>query len=122
MNAMKLTSVVSPKSREIGPHENPSPETVPMAGDEPQPQGCEVGCRTSSRNLAEASPVKRASYREAVAWVAENDSGGESDALRPEVVCHLITAALVADIFGVPSERVGNDIVNYRLKHGWERT
>lgn len=64
--------------------------------------------------------MKRASYRYAVAWVAENDSGGDSDALVPEEVQHLITAALVADLFGVPSEKVGIDIVRYRKAHGWK--
>jgi hypothetical protein len=64
--------------------------------------------------------VKRASYRYAVAWVAENDSGGDHDALIPGEVQHLITAALVADLFDVPQEKVGVDIVRYRRKHGWK--
>lgn len=61
--------------------------------------------------------MKRASYREAVAWVAENDSGGDLDAHRPEVVQHLITTVLVADIFGVDQLRVGRDVVRYRRRH-----
>ncbi len=58
--------------------------------------------------------MKRASYREAIRWVANNDSGGEDDALIPYVVGDLITAALVADIFGVSTDRVGVDVVRYR--------
>ncbi len=60
--------------------------------------------------------MKRASYKEAIAWVALNDSGGDDDALIPEEVKHLITAALVADIFGVDQSKVGEDIVKYRKK------
>lgn len=61
--------------------------------------------------------MKRPSYREAVAWVAENDSGGSADALEPTVVSELVTACLVADLFGVEPERVGQDVVKYRKKH-----
>lgn len=65
--------------------------------------------------------MKRASYREAIAWVALNDSGGEDDALVPGEVQHLITAALVADIFDVDQEKVGRDIVNFRKTHpSWQ--
>jgi hypothetical protein len=62
---------------------------------------------------------KRASYREAIAWVAKNDSGGSADALDVKEVSELITAVLVADIFDVPMDRVGRDIVRYRKAHGW---
>jgi len=61
--------------------------------------------------------MKRASYREAIAWVAECDSGGNPDALDYEVVADLITACLVADVFDVAPEKVGKDIVAYRKKH-----
>jgi hypothetical protein len=60
--------------------------------------------------------VKRASYREAIAWISDNDSGGDADALDPEVAGSLVSAVLVADIFDVPSEKVGADIVRYRKK------
>lgn len=60
--------------------------------------------------------MKRASYREAVAWVAMNDSGGSHDALNPEIVAELITACLVADIFEVEPIRVGQDVVRFRKK------
>lgn len=62
--------------------------------------------------------VKRASYKAAIAWVAENDSAADADSLDPVVVSELITAQLVADIFGVPPEKVGRDVVRYRKKNG----
>lgn len=62
--------------------------------------------------------AKRASYRYAVAWIAENDSAGDADSLDPVAVSELITAQLVADIFGVSPEKVGRDIVRYRERHG----
>lgn len=58
--------------------------------------------------------MKRASYRYAIDWVAQNDSGGDPDAMNPEVVKDLVTAVLVADLFDVPSEKVGRDIVRRR--------
>ena len=62
--------------------------------------------------------VKRASYKAAIAWVAENDSAADADSLDPVAVSELITAQLVADIFGVPDEKVGRDVVRYRKKNG----
>lgn len=61
--------------------------------------------------------MKRASYKEAIAWVAMNDSAGDGDALNPDQVKFLITAILVADIFDVTLEKVGKDIVSFRKKH-----
>lgn len=62
--------------------------------------------------------VKRASYRDAIEWVALNDSAGDSDALDPEVAGALVSAVLVSDIFDVPSYKVGADIVHIRRKEG----
>jgi hypothetical protein len=62
--------------------------------------------------------MKRASYKEAVAWIALNDSAGDDDALDCEAVSWYVSSVLVADIFDVPSEKVGKDIVAYRKKHG----
>lgn len=61
--------------------------------------------------------MKRASYREAIAWIAYNDSGADDDALVPERVAELVTSVLVADIFNVETTKVGIDVVNYRRKH-----
>ena len=62
--------------------------------------------------------MKRATYRYAVDWIAENDSAGDDNALDPEVVSELITAQLVADLFDVPPEKVGRDVVRYRERNG----
>lgn len=58
--------------------------------------------------------MKRASYRDAIRWIALNDSAGDDDALDPVVVSELITSCLVADVFGVSTERVGIDVVRKR--------
>lgn len=58
--------------------------------------------------------MKRASYREAIAWIGYNDSAGDPDALDATVASALVSAVLVADIFDVPAKKVGQDIVKYR--------
>lgn len=58
--------------------------------------------------------MKRASYRAAIAWIADNDEAGNNDALNEDCVSELVTASLVADLFGVEAARVGRDIVRYR--------
>ena len=63
--------------------------------------------------------MKRASYRAAIDWVAQNDSGADDEALNPERVAELVTAVLVADLFDVPSEKVGADIVARRRALGF---
>ena len=60
--------------------------------------------------------MKRASYREAVAWIAYNDDPGSSDSRDAEAVRGMISVGLVADIFGVDSERVAADVVRIRVK------
>ena len=60
--------------------------------------------------------MKRASYREAIAWIAMNDSAGDDDALDPKAAGSLITSCLVADIFGIDQDKVGADVVKYRRK------
>lgn len=63
--------------------------------------------------------MKRASYRHAVDWVAHMDSAGDDDANDPEVVKLLVSAVLVAEIFDVPNEQVGRDVVRRRVKLGY---
>ncbi len=60
--------------------------------------------------------MKRASYRHAIEWIALNDSAGDDDALDPRVASELVSAVLISDIFGVPAEKVGADIVRVREK------
>ena len=66
--------------------------------------------------------MKRASYREAIAWIALNDSAGDNDALDPTRASELVSSVLIADLFDVPMEKVGEDIVRYRKKHSNVRT
>lgn len=61
--------------------------------------------------------MKRASYRDAIAWIALNDSGGDDDALDELAVGSLVSSVLIADLFDVPQEKVGRDVVRYRKKH-----
>lgn len=56
--------------------------------------------------------MKRASYREAIRWIAENDSSG--DDLTEEECGSLVTSILVANIFDVDSDRVGRDVLKAR--------
>lgn len=58
--------------------------------------------------------MKRATYRDAIDWVAQNDSSGDPDANDPEAVAFLVSSVLVADIFGVDVARVGRDVVRRR--------
>ncbi len=65
--------------------------------------------------------MKRASYREAVEWIALNDGPGDSDALEPDAIRGNLTVHLIADLFEVPAQKVGEDIVKYRRKKlGWD--
>lgn len=58
--------------------------------------------------------MKRASYRAAIEWIAQNDSAG--DQLSQEDCGALVTAVMVADLFQVDSERVGRDVYRQRAK------
>lgn len=74
------------------------------------------------RILAQGDAMNRASYREAIDWIARNDSAADDSANDPRIVQHLITAVLIADIFCVDYGRVGRDIVRRRAKISAERT
>ncbi len=54
-------------------------------------------------------PAKRASYRDAVAWIAGNDDTEFMDAERGQE-CLSVTAALVIDLFGVPESKFRADL------------
>lgn len=62
--------------------------------------------------------MRRPSYRESVAWIGENDSAGDDEALDPVWVVGLVTVGFVADMFGVEQEKVAADVVKYRKKKG----
>lgn len=57
--------------------------------------------------------MKRASYREGVKWIAENDEPLDRD---PESIAGLISVLLLADLFGVEPERVAKDVLRARGK------
>ena len=57
--------------------------------------------------------MKRASYREGVAWIAANDDPGETD---PMIIKGFVSSLLLADLFDVPEERVANDIAKIRAR------
>ncbi len=55
--------------------------------------------------------MKRASYRKAVDWIAQNDEPTDAN---PVTIGELISTTLVAEIFGVSTERVAADILRHR--------
>ena len=59
--------------------------------------------------------MKRASYRDAVAWIAAMDSPG--DDLTEQECGELVTACLVADTFDVPTEKVARDVFRARERN-----
>jgi hypothetical protein len=58
--------------------------------------------------------MKRASYRDAISWIACNDDADGSDVLNFETVHGYTSVGLIADLFGVEQERVARDVVRYR--------
>jgi len=59
--------------------------------------------------------MRRASYRQGVAFIALND---EPTDLRVDDVSYYTTSLLLAELFGVEPERVGADVVRYRTRQG----
>ena len=59
--------------------------------------------------------MKRASYRDAIDFIAWNDEALELD---EEIVSGLATVLLVASIFGVDTTRVARDVVRLRKRDG----
>lgn len=60
--------------------------------------------------------MKRASYRDAIYWIAQNDSAADDGADDPQTVGELVTSSLIADVFGVSALKVGTDVVRQREK------
>lgn len=58
--------------------------------------------------------MKRASYREAIAWIAMNDGDGQDDRLDFDSLKGYVTVCLIADIFCVSQARVADDVIKYR--------
>lgn len=60
--------------------------------------------------------MKRASYRDAVDFIAFNDNAGDEDL--PEAIEGYASTVLVASIFDVPVIKVATDVYKYRIKRG----
>jgi hypothetical protein len=56
--------------------------------------------------------MKRASYKEAVFWIAHNDNAGSDDS--EQEVASYVSTLLVADLFSVEPERVTRDVIRIR--------
>ena len=56
---------------------------------------------------------KRASYRQGVAWIAEEDEPSVTDS---EQVADMISVSLLADLFAKDAEKVAADVVRFRVK------
>lgn len=61
--------------------------------------------------------MKRASYREAIAWIALNDDPGATDALDSNSIKGNVTVVLIADIFDIDPTKVAIDVVLKRLQN-----
>jgi O-glycosyl hydrolase len=57
--------------------------------------------------------MKRASYRDGIQWIAQNDEPGEMD---PDCVAGFISVALLADLFGKDQAQVAADVVRVRVR------
>lgn len=62
--------------------------------------------------------MKRASYRHAVALIALNDGAGDGPGYADNTkhVSGMVSVGIVADLFGVPTERLAADVVRYRAR------
>jgi len=57
--------------------------------------------------------MKRASYREAVQWIADNDEPEDRDV---EAIAGYVSTLLIADLFDVEPERIARDVAKYRAR------
>jgi len=55
--------------------------------------------------------MKRATYKEAIKWIADND---ETACVNFDTVCTSVTVLLIADLFDVATEIVAQEILNCR--------
>jgi len=58
--------------------------------------------------------MKRMSYREAVAWISENDEPTEKD---ESIIAEMISVQLIADLTGKSVVTIATDITAYRVNH-----
>ncbi len=76
--------------------------------------GATSGTREAIPLSMKETKLKRASYRDAIDFIACNDESAETD---PETVQSLASVLLVACIFGTEPERVARDVVRLRAKY-----
>lgn len=57
--------------------------------------------------------TKHPSYKEAVAWIAQNDEPDETD---KEVLSGFISVCLVADLFHKTPDQVAKDVVGLKIR------
>lgn len=55
-----------------------------------------------------------ASYRDEIAWIAENDGSGDQEWLALDHVSKMVTTLLVADLFKKDPEVVAKVVIRYR--------
>lgn len=61
--------------------------------------------------------MKRASYRQGVAFIALND---DAENVEVDEVANTISVGLLADLFGLETEIVANEVISYRLQRALE--
>lgn len=69
-------------------------------------------------DMGQASKVKRPSYRAAIEWLALN---AIDPALTSEDIAHTIIVAFTAEMFGVTTTRVTDDICRCLDRHGMKK-
>jgi hypothetical protein len=57
--------------------------------------------------------TKPPSYKEAIAWIANNDEPDETD---KEVLVGFISVCLVADLFHKTTDQVAEDVVGFKIR------
>ena len=62
--------------------------------------------------------MKRASYREGVAWIAMNDETGSGHSA--EDIAGYVSTLLLADLFNVEPEKVASDVASFRRLQGFK--
>ncbi len=72
------------------------------------------GAATSAGGGGMTTP-KRASYRDGVRWIAQNDEPGGQDVY---TVAELVSVLLLADLFGKDPEAVAKAVVACRKREG----
>lgn len=60
--------------------------------------------------------MKRASYKNAINFIAFNDGWGDKLALDPNYVRGFVSVILISKIFDIKPEKVALDVVKLRLK------